>query len=211
MKRRLPILGISLLLLAATVLAASAPAPKAGNPATTPKTAAPKTETVDLEGKGRIVLVVPAGWSVVREDPDNPRDLLLKAPEGANAEARLTFGIPVDDSLETAAGIRAKAIELGEDQVDQSVEKRTVLQTFKLRSGYGYYSSYTDPKLVGKKPVPGDYKVISVGIFRPAPGIVGIVSILCDDLAGPENQQLLAMLENLELLGPGGTRRRTEF
>jgi hypothetical protein len=210
--KRLLGLGVGLLLLADPLVAASAPPPKAGTPPTpVPKAAAPRTETVDLEVKGRIAFVVPSGWTAVREDPDNPRDLVLKAPDGVNAEARLTFGSPVDDSLETAAGVRAKALELGEEQVDQSVEKRTVLQTFKLRSGYGYYSSYTDPKLVGKKPVPGDYKVITVGIFRPAPGVIGIVSILCDDLAGPEQQQLLALIENLELLGPGGTRRRTEF
>ena len=137
--------------------------------------------------------------------------LRFEAPEGVNASADVSFYLPADDSLETAADIRAKAIELAEDEADRSVEKRTVLQTYKLRSGYGYYSSYTDPNLVGKKPVPNDYKTVTLGIVRPAPGIVGIVRIYCDDLAGPDFQQLHGMIENLELLGPGGGRRRAQF
>lgn len=210
MKPFLPALLTGLVLASTTVFGAAA-TPKITAPAAPVIPATPRTETIDLESRGRIVLVLPAGWTVVREDPDNPLDLTLKAPSGVNAMARFTFGFPAEGNFETAADVRTRATELGEDQVDSSVEKRVVLQTYKLRSGYGYYSSYTDPKLVGKKPVPGDFKYITVGVFRPAPGIVGIVSILCDDLAGPEYKQLQQVVETLELLGPGGARRKTEF
>jgi hypothetical protein len=206
MKPLIPTILTVLFLGAASAFAANAP--KGTAPV---EPAAPKTETIDLQAKGRIIVTLPAGWTVVREDPDNPLDLSLKAPPGVNATARLTFGFPEEGKLETAAEVRARAIEIGGDEADASVEKRTVLQTFKLRSGYGYYSSYTDPKLVGKKPVPGDYKTITVGMFRPASGIIAIVSILCDDLAGPEFKQLQQVVETLELLGPGGGRRRPEF
>ncbi len=206
MKPLIPTILTVLFLGAASAFAANAP--KGTAPV---ESAAPKTETIDLQAKGRIIVTLPAGWTVVREDPDNPLDLSLKAPPGVNATARLTFGFPEEGKLETAAEVRARAIEIGGDEADASVEKRTVLQTFKLRSGYGYYSSYTDPKLVGKKPVPGDYKTITVGMFRPASGIIAIVSILCDDLAGPEFKQLQQVVETLELLGPGGGRRRPEF
>lgn len=206
MKPLIPTMLTVLFLGAASAFAANAP--KGTAPV---ESAAPKTETIDLQAKGRIIVTLPAGWTVVREDPDNPLDLSLKAPPGVNATARLTFGFPEEGKLETAAEVRARAIEIGGDEADASVEKRTVLQTFKLRSGYGYYSSYTDPKLVGKKPVPGDYKTITVGMFRPASGIIAIVSILCDDLAGPEFKQLQQVVETLELLGPGGGRRRPEF
>jgi hypothetical protein len=200
-----------LLLAAGALIAASAPPPKTGAPTPPATTSAPRTETVDLEGRGRIALVVPEGWTVVREDPDNPRLLTFQAAAGVNAIGHLGFRLPGDGELETAADVRAQALELGEEQVEGSVEKRAVLQTYKLRSGYGYYSSYTDANLVGKKPIPGDYKTVTVGLFRPAPGIIGIVSIYCDDLAGPEYRQLHAMIENLEVLGPGGARRRGEF
>lgn len=206
MKPLIPTILAVLLLGATATFAANAP--KGTAPV---EPAAPKTETIDLQAKGRIIVTLPAGWTVVREDPDNPLDLSLKAPPGVNATARLTFGFPEEGKLETAAEVRARAIEIGGDEADASVEKRTVLQTFKLRSGYGYYSSYTDPKLVGKKPVSGDYKTITVGMFRPASGIIAIVSILCDDLAGPEFKQLQQVVETLELLGPGGGRRRPEF
>ena len=206
MKPLIPTILTVLFLGAASAFAANAP--KGTAPV---ESAAPKTETIDLQAKGRIIVTLPAGWTVVREDPDNPLDLSLKAPPGVNATARLTFGFPEEGKLETAAEVRARAIEIGGDEADASVEKRTVLQTFKLRSGYGYYSSYTDPKLVGKKPVSGDYKTITVGMFRPASGIIAIVSILCDDLADPEFKQLQQVVETLELLGPGGGRRRPEF
>lgn len=208
MKPLFPALLAVLLLGSTPVFGANAPTPKVPAPV---DPAAPKTETIDLQARGRIVLTLPTGWNVVREDPENPLDFTLKAPPGVNATARLTFGFPEEGKLETASEVRARAIEIGEDEADASVEKRTVLQTFKLRSGYGYYSSYTDPKLVGKKPVPGDYKTITVGLFRPAPGVIGIVSILCDDLAGTEFKQLQQVVETLELLGPGGGRRRPEF
>jgi hypothetical protein len=211
MSRRLCAVTLGLLLLAATLPAASAPPPKSGTPTPPAKTAAPKTEIVDLGNRGRVALVVPEGWNVVREDPDNPRLLTFQAAEGVNAVGHLAFRLAGDGEFETATDVRAKALELGEEQVEGSVEKRTVLQTYKLRSGYGYYSSYTDANLVGKKPIPGDYKTVTVGLFRPTPGIIAIVSIYCDDLAGPEYRQLHAMIENLEVLGPGGARRRGEF
>lgn len=204
-------LPAGLVFAAAVLIAASAPPPKATAPTPPAKTSAAKTELIDLGGRGRVALVVPEGWTVVREDPDNPRLLTFQAAEGVNAIGHLGFRLPGDGDIETAADVRAKALELGEEQVEGSVEKRTVLQTYKLRSGYGYFSSYTDANLVGKKSIPGDYKTVTVGIFRPAPGIIGIVSIYCDDLAGPEYRQLHAMIENLEVLGPGGARRRGEF
>jgi hypothetical protein len=189
----------------------AAAAPKTPAPAAPAAPAPAKIETIDLQARGRIVLTPPAGWTVVREDPQNPLDLVLNAPAGVNAMARFTFGFPAEGHFETAADVRTRAIELGEVQAETSVEKRVVLQTYKLRSGYGYFSSHTDPNLVGKKPVPGDYKHITVGVFRPAPGIIGIVQVLCDDLAGAEHKQLQQVVETLELLGPGGARRKAEF
>ena len=159
---------------------------------------------------------VPPTTSLVSPEPRAIGDALV-APIGFGCW-RLTgtdvtaAGRLLDGAIDAAwVKARAKALELGEEQVEGSVEKRTVLQTYKLRSGYGYYSSYTDPNLVGKKPVPNDYKTVTLGIVRPAPGIVGLIRIYCDDLAGPDFQQLHGMIENLELLGPGGGRRRAQF
>jgi hypothetical protein len=207
MKTLLSALLAGLILAAAPAFGAAA-APK--TPAA-PRTQAPRTETIDLQTMGRIVLTLPTGWTVVREDPSLPLDLTLKAPAGVNASLRLTLGLPAEGLYESAREIRAKATELGEMAAEESVEKQTVLQTFSLRQGYGYYSSYTDPKLVGKKPVPEDYKNITVGMIRPAPGIVGVITLLCDDLAGPEHRQLMQVIETLELIGPGGNRRRAEI
>jgi hypothetical protein len=213
MKPLLPTLLASLALGSLAAFGGAA-APKTATPAPPVdpvKPALARVETIDLQARGRIVLTPPAGWTVVREDPDNPLSLVLNAPAGVNAMARLTFGFAAQGNFESAADVRTRATELGESELDTSVEKRVVLQTYKLRSGYGYYSSYTDPDLVGKKPVPGDYKYITVGVIRLAPGIIGIVQILCDDLAGTEHKQLQQVVETLELLGPGGARRKAEF
>ena len=181
-------------------------AANASSPPTASSRNAPRTETIDLAARGRIVLTVPAGWTLRRDDPARPFNLTFEAPPGVNATATLTFGFPEEGRLATASAVRAEAQAMGDEQAAASLERRTVLQTFRLRAGYGYFSSFTDPKLVGQPPVPGDYKTITVGILRLGPGVVGVISLLCDDLGGPEFLQFRAMVEALELLGPGRAR-----
>ena len=73
------------------------------------------------------------------------------------------------------------------------------MKAFYNKQGFGFYFTLTDPKLVGKDPVPGDYKQVTVGLVRLSPTVMVEVQILSDGEKTEEYQQLLGMVEGMEL------------
>ena len=51
--------------------------------------------------------------------------------------------------------------------------------------------------MVGKKPKPGDYKVIASGEVQPADNMLGVVSLFADEADGIELKAMIKIINSL--------------
>jgi hypothetical protein len=58
---------------------------------------------------------------------------------------------------------------------------------------------FTDASLVGKKPKPGDYKVMGSGEIQPADNVVGVVSLFADEADGAELKAMIKIIDSLKV------------
>jgi len=178
----------------------------AGLPASSPGA------TVNLGPFGELQASLAQHWTLDSELLDDGFDLTILPDAGSvNAMGHIKVFFPTGDALATINQIRAEAARMGAAVVAESVEQRVELKRFDLTQGYGAYSSFTDLRLVGQPPIPGDYKTLSTGIIRLAPGVVATVTILCDDLEGDAFRELLAAVQSLKLGPPSPPARRADI
>lgn len=63
--------------------------------------------------------------------------------------------------------IRKEVLRICEQFVSGSVEKKTNMKDSSLETSDGAYCLFTNASWVGKKPKPGDYKVMGSGEVQP--------------------------------------------
>jgi hypothetical protein len=137
-------------------------------------TVAPKTESrqVTVAEEGSLAYNAPGEW-------------VYSAPKLPNGKFPPTFKLsPKDQSASLLVtvfwdgfGNRATPMTDAELQnvlkvsserqyVPTSVEKKLEILKFTQPGVHGWYAQFTDASLVGKNPPPGDFKVVTSGIFR---------------------------------------------
>ena len=156
-------------------------------------------ETIDLGRHGRLTLYILGDWTTSVSDLDSKRTVtFVPKSEDVNARCELSFSFPPTDQFERKEKLKMRVEIEGEKFADMSVERKAVARPFNLATGYGFYCNFTDPELRGKPPKKGDYKTISVGMIRLAPGVLIEVGISADGFSSEPYQQLLGAIEGME-------------
>lgn len=82
---------------------------------------------------------------------------------------------------------------------EEILEKKIVLKEFKMKKGFGFYTTSTDPKLVGKPVVKGDWKTSSSGMIDLADNVRLAVTIMSDDVSDAHFKQALDIVQSATL------------
>lgn len=158
-------------------------------------------ETFDLRERGKLEVYVTDQFKIAGEDLGDRYEIVIlpKREGGAQAAGRLVVNLTPADEFNTKPKLRERVIELCAPAAEQNNTRRYTAQEFYSRQGFGFYCTFTDPKLVGKPPVKDDFKHVSLGAVRLAPRVYVSVTLLADDLEGAEYQALLGTVEGMEL------------
>jgi hypothetical protein len=160
-----------------------------------------RAETFNLREAGRLSIFAAGDWHITGEDVGNFRIQLAPARPGINAVGQIDIASGVPDEYPTKRKLSWHVYQRAKEilQNGQFVEREPDVKEFYSRQGFGYYFTMTDPKLVGKPPKKGDYKIATSGLIRLAPGVMATVQIMADGVTKDEYQQLLGAVEGMEL------------
>lgn len=154
-----------------------------------------RSETLDLGLRGTFTITPPQGWTLsTQKEEDSGVALTFTPPSGVNAACLLniTF-VPAEEKV-TKEQVQESVLQLCEQFVDQSVEKKKVLKDITVEGGYGYYCAFTDASLVGQPTKKDSFKVMGVGIIHFSDELMATVGLSCDDLNGDDFKAMLAMV-----------------
>lgn len=167
-----------------------------------------QSETLDLGPHGKLTLFLLGDWVVETTDINNNPTLHIKpAKPEVNAECTLSVTFPEGDRFDRKDKLKLQVEADQRHAAEESVEGKAVAREFLLGvpGAFGFYCTFTDPRLRGKPPVKGDYKNGSFGKIRLAKGILIDVGILADGVSSEPYQQLLGAIEGMEFT-PGRGR-----
>lgn len=150
-------------------------------------------ETVDLGDHGTFRMDMPEGWKMeVTRSGNFNVELILNAPSGIVEKGKITLLLSDQPMLQTdKEKIEGMLNAMGGALLPHSLEKTITPVSFGLSKGYGAYSIFTDAKLVGQPPKPGDWKVAAMGILGLSPDVMGSVSLFTDNPKSPEFAAML--------------------
>lgn len=161
-----------------------------------------RAETFDLRERGKLDVFVVGDFKIAGEDLGDRHEIVITPKrESVNAAARLVVNLTPADDFNSKSKLRARVLELCAPIADQNGTRKYSAEEFYSRQGFGFYCTFTDPKLVGKPPVKDDFKHATYGVVRLAPRIYVAVTLLADDLEGPDYQALLGAVEGMEIRG----------
>lgn len=158
----------------------------------------------DLGEHGTLSVTVPESWSVTSKAANRSDGtpigyaFAFKPRSDAMAKCLLTFAY-VTNRVPDKQTIQKDVLRACEPFVEQSVEKKKNLREFALAKGYGAYCIFTDASLVGKKPEPGDYKVMGSGIVQPGNEVLGVVSLFAENAESEEFKTMIKIIDSLRL------------
>lgn len=167
---------------------------------------AAQVEQLDLGPRGRITLYLPGEWRTATTR--NTTELTLTVQprrEAVNAALTLAVSFPETDRFDTKARLKLRVEADSQGLAQESVEGKAYAREFTLTAGYGFYCSFTDPKLRGRPMEKGNYKVMSVGKIRLAPDVLVDVQIMGEGFSEEAYNQLLGAIEGMEF-SPGRGR-----
>lgn len=156
-----------------------------------------RADPFPLPNGGRLELFPVGHWRLSTEDIGEIRFTLVPENAGINARAVYSIGTEGSDEYPTEEKLYEQMTTVAERLIagGEFVERRPVIKPFYPQQGFGYYTLLTDRKLVGRPTVPGDYKLVCLGIIRLAPAILLKIQVLGDGEEDPAYQQLLGMAE----------------
>ncbi len=161
---------------------------------------AASAEDYDLGPHGQLTIAVAKAWEITpRSIRDVGYDLTLRPKDSTAAFCKITALYPPSIKKRDRATVEADFKRGSEKFVPDSVEKKVTLQEFKLKSGYGFYATFTDESLVGKPPMKDNWKVSCPGVIDLAPDVIVAVTIYSDDVNGDLHKQAMEMLQSLTL------------
>lgn len=154
-------------------------------------------ETFKLPNGGRLEIFPVGRWKLASEDVGELKIVLDAADTRINARAIYSIASEGSDDFPTDEKLQEQMYKVAERILYSGdfVERKPTVKPFYPSKGFGYYVVMTDRKLVGRAPVPGDYKFFTLGMIRLAPAVYLKVQIMADSEEGEPYQQLLGMAE----------------
>jgi hypothetical protein len=151
-----------------------------------------------------IQMKVPVSWlhDFTAEPGELPPSITLRPQTGENVAVLVTPLPPAGKHAPppTAATIREHVERAADKARPQAVEHMITIREFRGTSGVGYYFSTTD-----KAPKPGEYKIMTQGIFGAGDLIVAF-AVLKNEEQQPIVDDALTMIKGAvhSRAGPGG-------
>ena len=159
-----------------------------------------RAESVPLGTHGSLQIAVPEGWQLTSKNVGEVGCNLSLTPKGgANAECLISIMFPPAPKPIDKAKIENDLTAACGRFVSGSVEQKINLKDLGLSEGYGLCATLTDASLVGKPPMPKNYKVMTIGLIQFSEDIMAVVSVFTDDEHGTEQKQLLSMVSGLKV------------
>ena len=154
-------------------------------------------EVFKLPNGSRLELFPVGRWKLAAEDVGEYKIVLMPADERINARAIFSLATEGSDDFPTDEKLLKQMHRVAERLMETGdfVERRPVVKPLYPPQGFGYYALFTDRKLVGRPSVPGDYKMVAIGMIRLAPAVMWKFQVMADGEETPEFQQLLGMGE----------------
>ena len=154
---------------------------------------AARADTLDLGTHGIFSITPPKGWTfAATKVQDTGYAVTLTPPADVNAKCLLTLIYSSREKPPTKEEVQDAVLNIGDQFVGASVEKKKELRDFTMAKGFGVYSVFTDASLVGKAPEKDNFKAVAVGMIQYSDDLSAAVSMLNDDVNGPD---LAAMLK----------------
>lgn len=167
-----------------------------------------QSETLDLGANGKLTFFLLGDWKVDSTDIGNNPTLIIKPNKpGVNAECTISVTFPETDRLDRKDRLKLQVEAEQRNAAEESVEGKAVAREFALNvpGAFGFYCTFTDPKLRGKPPVKGDFKNGTFGKIRLPKGIIIDIALMADGVSSEPYQQLLGAIEGMEFT-PGRGR-----
>ena len=165
-----------------------------------------QVETLDLGPRGKLTIYLPGDWTVnSTRNTEQITMTISPRKEAVNASGTVIVTFPDVDRFDTKARLKLRVEADCHGYAEESVERKAIGREFTLRTGYGFYCSFTDPKLRGKPMEKGNYKVLSAGKIRLTPDVLVDVSFMGEGFSDEAYQQLLGAVEGMEF-SPGRGR-----
>jgi hypothetical protein len=161
-------------------------------------------QVIEIDGGKAVVLTLPDGWSletaeIPAETAPPGKTIKLSPKNGTNAECVITLFSAPDKRMSDPKLLRGSLEEATQPLLADAVEKKAEIREFKTPHGSGCAATFTDARLVGKPPEPGNYKTATSILLYLSDQIVVNATVLCDDVKGAEYETVSAILRSLDV------------
>ncbi len=148
--------------------------------------------------QGTLALDEPPGWVLTGAAAGDVAYVFKGVTKsGAAAVLQLSvINLPADHPIR-AADVESKLHDTVREYINGSVEKKFAPQPIKARQGTGCYVQFTDPNLVGRPPVPDNFKMMRSALISLDDRAVAVVTMQFDEVNRPETAQMLAIASSL--------------
>ncbi|MBL9186808.1 MAG: hypothetical protein JNK23_04970 [Opitutaceae bacterium] len=161
--------------------------------------AAAQEHVLDFGPRGKATLYLLGDWKATVINMAGQYDIMFAPKQDSiNAQATIKVTYPDVDRYDTKQRLKLRVEADCLPYEEQSVERKARAREFTLGSGYGFYCSFTDAALRGRKAPPGEFKVISSGRIRLAADVHLEIFIGADSFSEEAYQQLLGAIEGME-------------
>lgn len=149
-------------------------------------------------GHGTVSFEVPRDWNFRGGQASISAFGWVGEPRsGAAAVLQLTLiELPAGKSIQ-AAEVQDQLRQSVRPVISDSVEKAFGPQPITLRQGTGWYAQFTDPALVGKPPVPGNFKVMRSALLALDTHSIVVATMQFDDPNRPEAAAMLSLVASM--------------
>ncbi len=156
---------------------------------------------LDLGPYGTFQVTPPAGWTLSSQKvADSGYTVTLSPPGDANAKCIINVTFVPDPQPVAKEKIQEEVLDVAEQFVEQSVEKKKVVRELSVPGGaYGCYCVFTDASMVGKPSKHDEFKVIGVGIVQYDDKVMAAFSVAADDEKGSDFTSMLAAVSGSAL------------
>jgi hypothetical protein len=160
-------------------------------------------QVIEIDDGKAVVLNVPDGWTlgpteIPAEMATSGKTLLLSSKNHTGTECVVTLISAPDNRLSDPKVLRESLEEATQQLLSDSVEKKVQVRDFKTPHGSGCSVTFTDARLVGKPPEPGNFKTSTSVLLYLSDQIVVNATVLSDDVKGADYETVLTVLRSLD-------------